>query len=70
MQITAKVLLVAFFTCSAVMANAFSFPPKRKGPKSGHVGAPFDGGVTLLVAAGLAYGLKKAYDRRKDSRPE
>lgn len=26
---------------------------------------PFDGGVSLLVAAGVAYGLKKANDKRK-----
>ena len=27
--------------------------------------APFDGGVSLLVAAGIAYGLKKAHDNKK-----
>ncbi|MBX3257763.1 MAG: hypothetical protein KF862_26780 [Chitinophagaceae bacterium] len=26
---------------------------------------PIDGGVSLLVAAGIAYGAKKAYDKRK-----
>jgi len=26
---------------------------------------PFDGGVTMLVAAGVAYGLKKVHDKRK-----
>ena len=26
---------------------------------------PFDGGVSLLVAAGIGYGLKKAHDRKK-----
>ncbi len=26
---------------------------------------PFDGGVSLLVAAGIGYGLKKAYDKKK-----
>ncbi len=26
---------------------------------------PFDGGVSLLVAAGIGYGLKKVYDKRK-----
>jgi hypothetical protein len=26
---------------------------------------PFDGGVTLLIAAGVGYGLKKAHDNRK-----
>ena len=27
---------------------------------------PFDGGVTLLVAAGLGYGIKKYRDNRKE----
>lgn len=26
---------------------------------------PFDGGVSLLVAAGVAYGLKKMHERKK-----
>lgn len=26
---------------------------------------PFDGGVSLLVAAGIGYGLKKAHDKKK-----
>lgn len=26
---------------------------------------PFDGGVSLLVAAGVAYGLKKVHERKK-----
>jgi len=26
---------------------------------------PIDGGLSLLVAAGVAYGAKKAYDKRK-----
>ncbi len=26
---------------------------------------PFDGGLSLLVAAGVAYGAKKAYDKNK-----
>jgi len=28
---------------------------------------PIDGGVSLLVAAGIAYGAKKAYDKRKNN---
>lgn len=27
---------------------------------------PIDGGIGLLIAAGVAYGAKKAYDKRKD----
>jgi len=29
------------------------------------VGCPFDGGVSLLVAAAIGYGLKKANNRKK-----
>ncbi len=31
---------------------------------------PFDGGVSLLVAAGIGYGLKKANDRKKANKAE
>ena len=27
--------------------------------------APLDGGLTLLIAAGIGYGAKKVYDKRK-----
>ncbi len=29
---------------------------------------PLDGGLSVLVAAGIAYGAKKAYDKRKKER--
>ncbi len=35
--------------------------PEAQGP----TGAPFDGGISLLVAAGLGYAGKKAHDKRK-----
>lgn len=31
---------------------------------------PFDGGLSLLLAAGVSYGLKKAYDKRKQQQEE
>ena len=34
------------------------------------IDVPFDGGVTLLVAAGVGYGLKKAYDKKKVKKDE
>ncbi|MBW7893207.1 MAG: hypothetical protein H3C48_19770 [Chitinophagaceae bacterium] len=34
-------------------------------PPEGSDEIPFDGGLSLLVAAGVAYGAKKAYDKRK-----
>ncbi|WP_018615525.1 PID-CTERM protein-sorting domain-containing protein [Segetibacter koreensis] len=29
---------------------------------------PFDGGVSLLVAAGIGYGIKKVYDKKKQEK--
>ncbi len=31
---------------------------------------PLDGGLTMLIAAGVAYGAKKAYDKRKKDKQE
>ena len=31
---------------------------------------PFDGGVSMLIAAGVAYGLKKKYDHNKQKTEE
>lgn len=35
------------------------------GPGFGEPCIPIDGGISLLIAAGLAYGGKRAYDSRK-----
>lgn len=61
-----RTLLACCFMCTAAAANAFSIPPKQPpgGPGGGHHGAPFDGGISLLIAAGAAYGAKKAYNKR------
>jgi hypothetical protein len=32
------------------------------------VNAPFDGGLSLLVAAGIGYASKKAYQKRKNDK--
>jgi hypothetical protein len=63
-KITLKIVLVTVLTSCAMISNAFTPPPKP--PKTpGHTNAPFDGGASLLIAAGVAYGIKKAYNRRK-----
>lgn len=64
-KIKVKILLASCLTCVAVAANAFSIPPKPVPSNPGHHGAPFDGGASLLIAAGIAYGAKKAYQKRK-----
>lgn len=43
-------------------------PPGNSGNAPGHnKHAPIDGGLSLLVGAGLAYALKKGYDKKKKS---
>ena len=37
----------------------------QSGPGSDPSGAPIDGGISLLVAAGIGYGAKKTRDARK-----
>jgi hypothetical protein len=52
--------IVTAIICFPVLAHA---APGDPGP--GPVGAPFDGGITMVIAAGVAYASKKAYDKRK-----
>ena len=43
---------------TATYAHAQPFPPGD--------GVPIDGGLSILLAAGVGYGAKKIYDSRKD----
>ncbi|MFM7234690.1 MAG: PID-CTERM protein-sorting domain-containing protein [Flavobacteriales bacterium] len=63
------IFLVALFLilCSGYFAEVVAQPPPP--PPAPPCGGPFggppcpiDGGVSLLIAAGLAYGGKKTYD--------
>jgi hypothetical protein len=40
--------------------------PSSTGPSSGGPAAPLDGGISLLLAAGIGLGIKKAKDRYKN----
>jgi len=43
-------------------------PPKRNPPNRNQAkNAPFDGGVTVLIGAGMAYALKRAFDNKRKS---
>lgn len=56
------VLLVAVFMLPALLhAQVQGDPP----PGDGDPGAPIDGGLGLLLAAGAAYGVKKYREGRK-----
>jgi len=39
--------------------------PEDPGGTDIDVPTPFDGGISLLIAAGIGYGLKKANDKKK-----
>ena len=64
-------LTLIFFVMLTFMSNAQpSLPgnidPGDAIPQGGTGGAvPVDGGLSLLAAAGLAYGARKAYKRKK-----
>jgi hypothetical protein len=71
-QNTMKILLTGAFICYAFASNSMSFPRKSSKPPKhpvtdnpGHHNAPFDGGLSLLLAAGVTYGVNKAYKKRK-----
>ena len=69
---TKYLLMVAVFLIftSACFAQNGSDPgstdPGGGGPGNpDDTNTPFDGGVSLLVAAGVGYGVKKAYDAKR-----
>jgi hypothetical protein len=43
--------------------------PANPGPDP-DMAVPFDGGISLLIAAGIGIGAKKAYDRKKKLQQE
>ena len=55
-------LIIGLFTCLPVLVNAQFEEPDPEPPTTS---VPFDGGFSLLVAAGAAYATKKAYDKRR-----
>jgi len=67
-----KTIISTLLTISLGCLTFYSYgmrPPPRgpgNGRPPGQQNAPFDGGASLLIAAGVAYGIKKAYDRRKN----
>lgn len=64
--LTALVLLSPFFLCAQIGAGVGGVPPC--GGPFAPPSCPIDGGVGFLIAAGLAFGGKKAHDiaKKKD----
>ena len=52
------ILLVAVITATAAKAQ-------YDNEDTNDINVPIDGGLSLLVAAGVAYGAKKGYDKSK-----
>ena len=59
-------LLPAFIVIVAVGGTVLAQAPADGGPApTGPTDTPLDGGVSLLLAGGVAYGLKQLRNRRK-----
>jgi hypothetical protein len=68
MKILSKLTKIAILSFSMVLITVNSFsqdtPPDNGDPEDG---VPIDGGLSLLVAAGVGYVAKKGYDKKKKS---
>ncbi len=64
---TKKMLLIACVLLTIPFLHAFAGSPSSPG---GEIGAPIDGGISLLVAAGIGYGAKKVKDARKKAKQD
>lgn len=62
-------LLYTFFLAFALTTVSLSvsaqFAPNSSGAFEPVTDVPVDGGLALLVAGGIGYGVKKLYDRKK-----
>lgn len=71
-----RILATAAIICGlGIMNGAFAQPSGPPGPPGGGGGTPpcwpppcvpVDGGASLLIAAGIAFGAKKVYDLKKN----
>jgi hypothetical protein len=62
-----QLLFLIFIACintTSTYAQDAALPPGNDDP----VNAPIDGGVSLLIAAGVAYGANKAYRHQKKNK--
>ncbi|WP_338767113.1 hypothetical protein WAF17_06900 [Bernardetia sp. ABR2-2B] len=60
------VFLISFFIIDFAFGQGGGFPVDPPGALT----APIDGGLSLLLAAGAAYGAKKVYDFRSNDGQE
>ena len=57
-------MFVVFFLLIGLQLLADPNPPDSPVPQPPN-GAPIDGGLSFLIAAGVAYGSKKLFNKRK-----
>ncbi len=63
---TKSIFTLSFFVLFTVIGYAAAPPPPPGGPACWPPPCiPIDGGISILMAAGAAYGAKKIYDSRK-----
>lgn len=62
-QISFLAILLVVFNSYNVSAQGDDDPDNPGG--GGDPDLPIDGGASILIAAGVAYGIKKVYDKRK-----
>lgn len=60
---------ISSFALQVVPCDPF-FPEPGCGEEDPYNPVPIDGGASVLIAAGVAYGLKKIYDKRKQNKEE
>ncbi len=61
MKSVCTLIIIIAFSCLPSISQAQRGP----GPDPDATGIPFDGGLTLVIAAGAGYAIKKARDKRK-----
>jgi hypothetical protein len=59
--------LLFIFISKALYSQGGPVPPTPGGGIPGQEGIPVDGGITILVAAGIGFGVKKIKDARKNN---
>jgi hypothetical protein len=64
LRLTTIILSLMFLTTNAFALHHYT-PLEGDQPHRGTTSAPFDGGLSLLIAAGVGYASKKGYDKRK-----
>ncbi len=60
-----KQIIKSAFIFSAILFVAITTVQAQIGDAGGDVDLPIDGGLSLLVAAGVGYGAKKLREKRK-----